>query len=73
MIAKYTPDNRWYRGLVVSKDEELQDKYNVLYVDFGNSDVVSIHDILPVCDEFCALPMETIPCCLADIDPLSRK
>ena len=50
-----------------------EDSYNVLYVDYGNNAVVASSKILPVCDKFCELPMETIPCCLADVSPTSRK
>jgi len=76
VVAKYAEDERWYRALIVSKcqhEEDREDQYNVLYVDYGNSKPVSLHEILPVCQEFCELPMETIPCCLADVIPISRK
>ena len=53
--------------------ESSEDFYNVLYVDYGNNAVVPASMILPACEEFCQLPMETIPCCLADVSPTSRR
>lgn len=81
VVARFAEDNRWYRGLIVSQcnnndddgGESSEDCYNVLYVDYGNNAVVQASKILPVCEEFCQLPMETIPCCLADVSPTSRK
>ena len=76
VVAKFPEDGKWYRAIIVSKcqqQEEREEQYNVLYVDYGNSRPVTLQEMLPVCEEFCELPMETVPCCLADVIPISRK
>ena len=82
VVARFSADNRWYRAIIISSvqcDPEDKDistrrkQYNVLYVDFGNSEAVHAQNILPLLEEFSDLPMETIPCKLADIEPPSRE
>lgn len=85
VAAKFPADDKWYRAIIVSKVEQeeqeeqragmmdsQEERFSVLYVDFGTSEVIEAKNILPICQEFCALPMETIPCELADVEPHSR-
>ncbi|XP_057313217.1 uncharacterized protein LOC130654621 isoform X2 [Hydractinia symbiolongicarpus] len=70
VVARFSVDNRWYRGIIVSTNPDKHIEYNVLHVDFGSSEWVTVEKLLPVYKVFCELPMETIPCCLADVEPL---
>ena len=86
VIAKYSDDNRWYRGVIMSfkitdedtkkrrrsslKERELE--YEVLYIDFGSKEWVKMEKLRPVKETFFELPIETLPCCLADVDPIGK-
>ncbi|XP_073442661.1 tudor domain-containing protein 6 isoform X2 [Dendrobates tinctorius] len=59
-------DQRWYRGLILSKDESNQ----IFFVDFGNTEKVSNKNLLPIPSTECELlmvPMQAIKCSLPDI------
>ncbi|XP_047126179.1 putative uncharacterized protein DDB_G0282133 isoform X1 [Hydra vulgaris] len=62
-------DNQWYRAVVLTcfKTDGL---YDVLCVDFGFVKSAAEENILPIVQQFCEFPMETVACCLADIQPL---
>ncbi|KAM4043851.1 tudor domain-containing protein 6 [Anomaloglossus baeobatrachus] len=66
-LAK-SSDRRWYRGLILSKDEVNQ----IFFVDFGNTENVSNQLMLPIPSTECDLllmPMQAIKCSLIDIPP----
>ena len=71
VVARFSEDDKWYRALVITKRDG--NEFNVLHVDFGSNEWTKEDCLLPICEQFCELPMETIPCCLADIQPLLRK
>ncbi|CAJ0955270.1 unnamed protein product [Ranitomeya imitator] len=59
-------DHRWYRGLILSKDESSQ----IFFVDFGNTEKVPNKYLLPIPSTECELlmvPMQAIKCSLSDI------
>jgi len=70
VVARFSSDLKWYRALIIEINSK-EDQYDVLYVDFGSSERLTKLEILPLCEEFCELPQNTIPCCLADIAPFS--
>ena len=47
-------------------------EYEIVHVDFGSSEWVKHDAIQPVVEKFFELPMETLPCCLADIEPMGE-
>ena len=75
IVARYSGDLKWYRATIVTKIAISDGKfdYDVLYVDYGSSERLSQKEILPLCEQFCELPQEVIPCCLADVFPVSCK
>ena len=85
VVVKYSEDGYWYRGVIkhlripnadeTSQREQPQSnanqfEYEVLHVDFGSSEWVKHENVRPVVEKFFQLPMETLPCCLADIEPM---
>ncbi len=86
VITKFSEDGKWYRGVIkhlkipeslkrksescVGEDEDFV--YEVLHVDFGSSEWVNIFEVRPVVEKFFDLPMETLPCSLADIAPMGK-
>ena len=75
IVARYSGDLKWHRATIVTKIavSNGEFEYDVLYVDYGSSERLSEKEILPLCEHFCELPQEVIPCCLADVFPVSCK
>ncbi|KAK8760027.1 hypothetical protein V5799_028707 [Amblyomma americanum] len=66
-LAKFPHDKLWYRALVVRLVS--QSEVEVLYVDYGNQEVVPISWVRRVPDKFMRLPIQAIPVMLADVAP----
>ena len=64
-VARFSDDDCWYRALV--KGVESQEKVTVLFVDYGNTEVVPSSDIRSIKDKFCALPVRAIHCHLSSV------
>ena len=85
-MVRFSEDDMWYRGVImhiripegnhskrgkpISSYSEFE--YYVLHVDFGSSEWVTASKVRPVADKFFDLPMETLLCCLADIQPMGK-
>ncbi|GFR68044.1 tudor domain-containing protein 1 [Elysia marginata] len=70
IVAKYSEDQMWYRGLVlkeVSSSEVL-----VLFIDFGNSDIVSKTNLRQVSPAFGEVVPLAFRCALVGIKPLNE-
>ncbi|XP_028651615.2 tudor domain-containing protein 1 [Erpetoichthys calabaricus] len=67
--SRFTEDNLWYRAAVLGYTTD--GKIHVGYVDFGNSEEVSIDRLCPIDSKFLELPFQAISCALAGIKPLS--
>ncbi|XP_072523567.1 tudor domain-containing protein 1 [Salminus brasiliensis] len=61
----FSEDNQWYRAKVLAYSSE--DRVCVGYVDFGNSEEVTLIHLRPICVELLALASQAIPCALAGI------
>ena len=87
VVVKYSEDGCWNRGVIkhlrIPNTEEVsnakqprspgsQFEYEVLHVDFGSTEWVKHENVRPVVEKFFQLPMETVPCCLADIKPMGE-
>ena len=59
VAAQYSEDESWYRAKVLSVDN---DSVSVLFVDYGNSEVVTMEKIQPIDDQFLSLPAQAIHC-----------
>lgn len=67
MAAKFSIDNKWYRGEIVAK---LEDQiYDVYFVDFGDQDKVEEKHIFELRTDFLSLRVQAIECSLAGVKP----
>ena len=75
-LAQSGEDQQWYRGLVeeISTQEQgSQNHIEVMFVDWGNSEWVSIENIKEIASEFCELPAQSISCTVAGIIPVEGE
>nr|XP_019956334.1 PREDICTED: RING finger protein 17 [Paralichthys olivaceus] len=66
-VARYD-DKLWYRAQVMGHPGGRN--VEVLFVDFGNIQILSVSDLRRIKDEFFALPSMAIHCCLSGVIPL---
>lgn len=59
VAAQYSEDRSWYRAKVLSVDDN---DISVLFIDYGNSEVVTMEKIQPINDQFVSLPAQAIHC-----------
>jgi staphylococcal nuclease domain-containing protein 1 len=52
-VAKFSVDGNWYRARIT---RELKNKYEVIFIDYGNVDVVYPNDIRKMQDNLVSLP-----------------
>ncbi|CAF0809402.1 unnamed protein product [Adineta steineri] len=68
-IAKFK-DNRFYRSRIIEIDETKNPaEYHVVFVDFGNWDTVSEHDLHLLLPDFTLLTAQAIACSLTNTLP----
>ncbi|CAF3515611.1 unnamed protein product [Adineta steineri] len=68
-IAKFK-DNRFYRSRIIEIDENKNPAdYHVVFVDYGNWDTVSEHDIHLLLPQFAVLTAQAIACSLTNTLP----
>ena len=70
VVARFSDDNAWYRGVVNGFDD---DKVNVMFVDFGNSDTVALSELRELENKFRQLPAHAVCCSLSGVCPLSKS
>ena len=63
-LAQYTLDEQWYRAEVL---EILNDRVKVQFVDYGNTDVVSLQNTRVANEDFTSLPATAVKCQLHDV------
>lgn len=61
--ARFTADNNWYRAVVL---EVYDQEANVVYADYGNSEKLSLSNILPIPARFLQLPFQITRCSIVD-------
>ena len=66
--AKYTEDDGWYRALITAVDIASRE-VEVLYVDYGNGEILSMQQIKELKPQFTALAQMAISCSLYGISP----
>ena len=60
----------WFRARVIDvKDDDV----SVLYVDYGNSAVVSKSQVREVAEPFVTWPVHVLRCSLADVQPMGAQ
>uniref|UniRef100_A0A8C6R6D7 Tudor domain-containing protein 1 n=1 Tax=Nannospalax galili TaxID=1026970 RepID=A0A8C6R6D7_NANGA len=68
-VAKYTVDQTWNRAVIQDVDV-LQKKAQVLYIDYGNEEVIPIDRIHQLNRSIDLLPPYAIKCFVADVTPV---
>ncbi|XP_069835842.1 tudor domain-containing protein 1 isoform X2 [Dendropsophus ebraccatus] len=65
-VAKYRQDRQWYRALVCNVEKTLRTAH-VLYLDYGNTESVSLDIVQPVHKDVELIPPCALHCCLAHV------
>ena len=68
-FAKYSSDNCWYRALIRSKQIDTVEVY---FVDYGNTDKISIEHLRFLPEAFATLPQQAFKCTLNTIKPIDN-
>ncbi|XP_070552424.1 uncharacterized protein [Ptychodera flava] len=63
--AQFTEDNEWYRANILEIDEE-KGNAKVMYVDYGNTENISVFRLKQLLREFYDEPVQCVPCCLPE-------
>ncbi|XP_076855400.1 tudor domain-containing protein 1 [Brachyhypopomus gauderio] len=66
----FSEDHQWYRAKVLAYSSE--DRVCVGYVDFGNSEEVTLNHLRPISVDLLSLATQAIPCHLAGVKPTSE-
>ncbi|XP_062555471.1 uncharacterized protein LOC134220429 [Armigeres subalbatus] len=67
VLAKYPEDNLWYRARVL--EFYNPESISVFYVDYGNTEMVSLKELRCWDDQFDYLPFQAIHCRIANVQP----
>ncbi|XP_034243788.1 uncharacterized protein LOC117646742 [Thrips palmi] len=62
-IAKWS-DDAWYRAVCLEPAGD--DKFNILFLEYGNSDIIPFPNFRPFTEEFLKYPALSSPCVLAE-------
>ena len=66
VAAQFSEDQQWYRAQVVSCNDLPQ--YKVLYVDFGNSELVGLESLRPLDASLAVYPSLAVCCSLSGLE-----
>ncbi|XP_028253719.1 tudor domain-containing 6 [Parambassis ranga] len=61
-VARHPDNKMWYRALVIHKHETPH--VDVLFVDYGQTETVSLYDLRRICPKFLTLPGQAFRCSL---------
>lgn len=70
MAARFPQDTMWYRAKI---NRVFEDKVDLYYVDFGDSEWMPRSSVFEIRKEFLELPFQAVECSLADIQPIGKK
>uniref|UniRef100_A0A803YGC8 Tudor domain-containing protein n=1 Tax=Meleagris gallopavo TaxID=9103 RepID=A0A803YGC8_MELGA len=65
-LAQYSEDKRWYRALIVS-DVTSAGEVEVMYVDYGNRELVSLTSLRSINERFLELKAQAFRCSLYNL------
>ncbi|KAM6279778.1 LOW QUALITY PROTEIN: tudor domain-containing protein 6 [Porphyrio hochstetteri] len=65
-LARYSEDKKWYRALIINKAPS-KDKVEVVYVDYGNRELVSLTDLRSIDERFLQLETQAFRCSLYNL------
>ncbi|XP_021007897.1 tudor domain-containing protein 1 isoform X4 [Mus caroli] len=71
-VAKYTVDQTWNRAIVQAVDV-LQRKAHVLYIDYGNEEMIPIDSVHPLSRGLDLFPPSAIKCCVSGVIPTAGE
>ena len=60
--ALFKPDGKYHRGVIISVDQI--NTCQVYYIDYGNTETVSVSDLVPLSEELRMFPALALPCSL---------
>uniref|UniRef100_A0A8C0GZ37 Tudor domain containing 6 n=1 Tax=Chelonoidis abingdonii TaxID=106734 RepID=A0A8C0GZ37_CHEAB len=65
-LAKYSEDEQWYRALIIS-GECSAEQVEVIYVDYGNKELVSVENLCSINANFLKLKAQAFRCSLYNL------
>ncbi|XP_039386600.1 tudor domain-containing protein 6 [Mauremys reevesii] len=65
-LAKYSEDEKWYRALIIS-GECSTEQVEVIYVDYGNKELVSVKNLCSINANFLKLKAQAFRCSLYNL------
>lgn len=65
--AQFTEDDSWYRARVTSKCGSHAGSFEVLYLDYGNREMLHVSRMRELVDQVCQLPAQSIECFAATV------
>ena len=74
MAAQWSKDKRWYRAQItdVLSDDD-HDEVFVLFIDFGNTEILPMKRIRVLETRFLNLPFQAVQCCLHGVTSLEES
>lgn len=69
VVAQFSEDSNWYRGIVISSAGSLAE---VEFVDYGNSEKVHVGKLRQVDKQFSNIPTQAVHCSLSGVQPLAQ-
>ena len=69
-FAKYDVDGCWYRAVILAAETEHPQKVSVYFIDYGNTDLVSIHNLRILPEKFAIFPQQAFIASLYNIKPI---
>ncbi len=64
-VANYSEDNGQYRARLITCEEHEQIK--IVFIDFGNIEIKSLNELLPLYELFIGLSVQAITCSLSHV------
>ncbi|XP_009509699.2 tudor domain-containing protein 6 [Phalacrocorax carbo] len=65
-LAQYSEDEKWYRALIISEVTSAE-KVEVIYVDYGNRELVSLRNLRATTEHFLKLEAQAFRCSLYNL------
>ncbi|GFT97455.1 tudor domain-containing protein 1 [Nephila pilipes] len=66
VLAKYSDDNQWYRAVIV--DNQSHPVYDVIFIDYGNSEKIRIESVRRMEKQFMTLDVQAHLCALTGFE-----
>ena len=72
VLSEFSEDKTWYRAAMIPP-QGPDNQWGVLYVDYGNRELVNIHKLLSIPEGFLHLPMQSFQCSLDGVSDVYAK